>query len=153
MRTLRNPAAWQQVLDRPVTPTGAHNRTDPTIYGDGHTALTPIEGAARAGYLDVIAGRGFCAEWESQIGQWQRNYEAGRQWACAILACGLTPAPWHEGEKVPQPLLAQLDAVRSKTGSGTRPEDISDRPANDPTPLHAVVPTLRRGRIVERITQ
>src|ERR1700678_3198044 len=56
-----------------------HNRTDPTIYGDGRAALTPIEGAARAGYLDVIAGRGFCAEWESQIGQWQRNYEAGRQ--------------------------------------------------------------------------
>lgn len=133
----------------------ADNRRDQRIYGNGMCALTPIEGAARAGYLDVLEGRSFSREWETQIPQWQRNYEAGRLWATAIRAVGLEPADWPEGARVPHPLLAQLDQVRRVTGSGTRPEDAKpyERPGDDPSPLHAVVPTLRRGRIVERITQ
>lgn len=129
-----------------------HNRRDPRVYGNGLTVATPIEGAAREGYLDVLHGRGFSREWESQVGQWQRNYEAGRQWATAIRAVGLEPADWPLGARVPQPLLQQLDQVRRVTGSGTRPEDYAVRPVDDDRPLHAVVPTLRRGRIVERIT-
>ena len=130
----------------------AHNHTGPRIYGDGATAKTPIEGAARQGYLDGWAHRGFSHEYDAAIPQWQRNYEAGRQWATAILAIGLDPAEWPEDARVPQPLLNQLARVREITGSGTRPEDTTDRPSDDPTPLHAVVPTLRRGRIVERLT-
>lgn len=129
-----------------------HNRRDPRVYSRG-VVLTPIEGAARAGYYDVIEGRGFSGEWERQVGQWQRNYEAGRQWATAIRAIGLEPAEWVEGARVPQPLLAQLEEIRRVTGSGTRPEDVRVRPKDDPSPLHAVVPVVRRGRIIERVTQ
>jgi hypothetical protein len=135
-----------------VTLAPTHNRTDPRIYGDGATAKTPIEGAAREGYLDGCARRSFSREYDAAIPQWQRNYEAGRQWASAILAIGLEPVDWAPDTRTPQPLLNQLAEVRAITGSGTRPEDVQIRPGDDPTPLHAVVPTLRRGRIIERIT-
>lgn len=137
-------------LHGPINPRSDHNRRDPRQYGDGVSAKTPIEGAARLGYLD--AGGPFRREYDDAIGQWQRNYEAGRQWATAIRAIGLTPAEWPEGARTPQPLLDQLAEVRRRTGSGTRPEDTHDRPRDDPAPLHAVVPVVRRGRIVERIT-
>jgi hypothetical protein len=135
-----------------MTPHAEHNRTDPRVYGDGMTAKTPIEGAARQGYLDGCAGRGYCREYAAAVGQWQRNYEAGRQWARAILSIGLKPVEWPEGAKVTQALLDQLAEIRRVTGSGTRPEDTKFRPGDDPAPLHAVVPTLRRGRIIERVT-
>ena len=135
-----------------MKPYADHNRTDSRIYGDGETAKTPIEGAARQGYLDGCAHRGFSPEYDAAIPQWQRNYEAGRQWAAAIKAIGVTPAEWPEGSRTPPTLLDQLTEVRRITGSGTRPEDVQVRPGDDDVPLHAVVPTLRRGRIVERIT-
>lgn len=130
------------------------NRRDPRQYGDGISVRTPIEGAARQGYLDVQGGCGFSAEYASQVGQWQRNYEAGRQWATAIRAIGQQPVEWPGGTKVPPALLEQLNDVRIITGCGTRPEDTKpvDRPHDDPSPLYAVVPTLRRGRIIERIS-
>jgi hypothetical protein len=131
-----------------------HNRRDPRVYGNGFAALTPIEGAARAGYLDACAGRGFAPQWEAETGQWQRNYETGRLWAMAIRAIGEAPAGWPDGARVPQALLMQLDRVRAITGSGTRPEDTpaAARPNDTDQPLHAIVPRLVRGRIVERTT-
>jgi hypothetical protein len=135
-----------------VTPSPAHNRTDPHVYGDGITAKTPIEGAARQGYLDGYAHRPFSPEYDAAIPQWQRNYETGRQWAIGIQAIGLEPTEWPEGARTPAALLTQLAEVHFVTGSGTRPEDTALRPADDPTPLHAVVPILRRGRVIKRIT-
>jgi hypothetical protein len=131
-----------------------HNHTGERVYGNGVAALTPIEGAARAGYLDGCAGRGFRAEWERQEPQWQRNYEAGRQWAAAVKAIGLEPADWPEGSRVPHPLLAQLAEVRRLTGSGTRPEDAPawERPGPTRRPVRAMVPRVRRGRIIEELT-
>ncbi len=131
------------------------NRRDRRIYGDGFNAKTPIEGAARQGWLDACAGQGFSPEWEAETPQWQRNYEAGRQWAVAVLSVGLEPTDWPEGARVPQPLLDQLAKVRAVTGCGTRPEDFNyDRPPDDPAPLRAMVPVVtRRGRIVERLTR
>lgn len=138
----------------------AHNHTGARDYGNGQTAKATIEGAARQGYLDALADRSYSTDYDragdvfgDRAPQWQRNYEAGRQWAAAVRAVGLTPAEWPEGARVPSELLAQLGEVRRVTGSGTRPEDVQMRPADDPAPLHAVVPTLRRGRILERITQ
>lgn len=148
-----NPALLKNETGKAERATSIDNRRDPVIYGNGFSAQTPIEGAARQGYLDRIAGRGFSAEYDAAIGQWQRNYEAGRQWATAILAIGQTPAEWQPGAKVPADLLDQLDDVRCITGSGTRPEDTKAwmRPGDDPSRLLAVVPTVRRGRIIERI--
>lgn len=129
----------------------AHNHTGERVRGDGVTAKTPIEGAARAGYLDGCAGLRFRTEWEVAEPQWQRNYEAGRQWAVAIGAVGLEPAEWAEGARVPAAVLAQLAEVRRLTGCATRPEDWrpGERPGDDPRPMRACVPRLRRGRIVE----
>lgn len=128
----------------------AHNRTGPRERGDGLSAKTPIEGAARLGYLD--AGSPYRQEYDTALPQWQRNYEAGRQWATAIRAIGLEPAEWPDGGRVPQALLDQLAKVRTVTGSGTRPEDTQVRPKDDPAPLHAVVPRVVRGRLLERMT-
>ena len=128
-----------------------HNRTDPHIYGNGVAALTPIEGAARAGYLD--AGGPFSTEYATQIGQWQRNYEAGRQWAIAIRAAGIDAPDWPEGERTPAAILNALAEVRRVTGSGTRPEDYQSRPRDMRGPVRAIVPDIRRGRLVERITR
>jgi hypothetical protein len=123
------------------------NRRDPRVYGDGQTAVTPIEGAARLGYEDGILGRPFDPEYATQQGQWQRNYEAGRQWAVALLAVGLLPPAWRDGERVPAALLNHLAEVRRITGTGTRPEDtpVYQRPEPDDAPLHAMVP-VRQGR-------
>lgn len=151
-----NPAALKVNTGNVGRATSTDNRRDHLVYGNGSAALTPIEGAARTGYIERIAGRGFSPEYQAQTGQWQRNYEAGRQWATAILAIDLTPAEWPEGAKVPGDLLDQLTQVRRVTGSPTRPEDWRrdfGAPADDPTRLHAVVPTLRRGRIIEKVTQ
>ena len=135
-------------------PAAFDNRRDAIQYGDGFTAKTPIEGAARLGYLDALARVGFRLEYDAAEGQWQRNYEAGRQWATAILAIGLEPAMWEEGERVPRPLLEQLGQVRTVTGSGTRPEDNKGAyPAPDDKPVLAIVPVIRRGRIIERVSR
>lgn len=135
--------------------THTDNRRDPRVFGNGAFAATPIEGAARAGYYDAINSRRFSPECEVSTGQWQRNYEAGRQWATAILSIGLEPTEWRDGERVPQALLNQLAEVRRVTGSGTRPEDAQphERPGDDAAPLHALVPVVRRGRIVEERTR
>lgn len=133
-----------------------HNRCDDDAvqYGDGEAALTPIEGAAHAGYIDASEGRGFSSEYTAQTGQWQRNYEAGRQWAVAILSIGAVPPMWTAGTRTPAEILALLDEVRRRTGSGTRPEDTPawQRPEDDKRRVRAVVPVVRRGRIVERVT-
>jgi hypothetical protein len=133
--------------------TFSDNRRDKVEWGNGVSAKATIEGAARQGWLDAIACRGYSPDYTASVGQWQRNYEAGRQWATAIIAIGLTPADWSEGARVPATILNQLAEVRSRTGSGTRPEDYQVRPPDDPAPLRAFVPVVtRRGRIVERLT-
>lgn len=80
---------------------------------------------------NVIARRSFNAEYADAVPQWQRNYEAGRQWATAVRAIRKRHAKWPEGERVPQAVLDQLGLIRRVTGSGTRPEDTEpyDRPS------------------------
>jgi len=125
------------------------NRRDTVERGNGFSAKTPIEGAARLGYLDALEGKGFRGEYAAQIGQWQRNYEAGRQWVVAVRACGLTPCAWKEGARVPRELLDLLAEVRRMTGSGTRPEDYQSRPDPDDTPMRIVFPVVRGRKIRE----
>lgn len=111
--------------------------------------------AARAGWLDALAGRPFSEEWQTETAEWQRNYESGRQWAVAVRASGLDVPVWPEAAPVPQDLLRLLDHIRNLTGSGTRPEDFKggQRPAPNDEKVRAIVPVVdRRGRIVERLT-
>lgn len=109
--------------------------------------------AARAGWLDALAGRPFSEEWQTETAEWQRNYESGRQWAVAVRAAGLTPPDWPEAAPVPQELLQILARIRNMTGSGTRPEDFKERPAPNAERVRAFVPVIdRRGRVVERLT-
>lgn len=150
-----NPAPLNTNTGKVGRATFQDNRRDVGIHDSPVAVRTPIEGAARMGYLDRIAGRPFAPEYMPESGQWQRNYEAGRQWAIAIASIGLTPVDWPDGAKTPPAILAQLDDVRRVTGCGTRPEDTKswDRPAPNNDPIFAVVPVLRRGRIVERLSQ
>jgi hypothetical protein len=130
-------------------------RGEPTTLGDGVHAKPPIEGAARAGYLDALRGKPFSADWETAEKQWQRNYESGRLWGVAILTLGIEAPVWKPGELTPALLLEALQTIRAETGSGTRPEDFSreQRVMDDGRRLRAIVPQLRRGRVVDRMTE
>ena len=130
------------------------NRRDKVEYGDGRTIKTPIEGAAREGYLDALNHMPFSREYTDQVGQWQRNYESGRMWVAAIRSIGLTPADWSAGSRTPQAIINQLNRHFELTGSAAGTDSIkaNQRPCPDPSRLHAIVPIVRRGRIVEIVT-
>ena len=110
-----------------------------------------IEAAARLGYLDAVAGRGPSREYETQEDKWQRNYEIGRLWVSSMRAAGLTPPEWAQDQSRPIGFAKCLAAMRAKVGDIV-PRTGQILPPDPNLVLHALVPDIRRGRIIERMT-
>lgn len=81
-----------------------------------------IEAAAREGYLDGLASRGFSRHYDDAPGPWQRNYEIGRLWAIGIKTCGLEAPDWPaDRQQQPAEINPLLKQVAGMIGA-LRPE-------------------------------
>ena len=108
-----------------------------------------IEMAARRGYQDAKAGRAMSAEYEAQTDKWQRNYEIGRLWIASMRAAGIKPPAWPKGAARPKGFDDCLRKTRDVVGDIVpRGQKLPD----DNAPLYALVPDVRHGRIIERVT-
>lgn len=105
-----------------VTPVARHN----------------IESAAREGYLDALAGKGFSRHYDDAPGPWQRNYEIGRFWATGIKVCGIDPPDWPEGlSRQPDAITRATEEIARRIGA-IRPEIEGIKAPSDDLPvLHA----------------
>lgn len=110
-----------------------------------------IEAAAREGYLDGLAGKGFSRQYDDAPGPWQRNYEIGRLWASGMLACKINPPSWPETMSMQPNEITNAVAEIARRIGALRPEMEGIKAPND-NPVRAVVPVVVRGRIVERMT-
>lgn len=121
--------------------------------GDGRTVATwdatpvdrpNIEAAAREGYLDGLADRGFSRHYDSAPAPWQRNYEIGRLWAVGIKTCDLTAPDWPaDRQQQPAEINGLMQEISRRIGA-LRPEtDGVKAPADLPT-LHEPLAIPRR---------
>lgn len=75
------------------------------------------EVAAREGYCDRIAGRGFSSLYDAAPAIWQRNYEIGRLWASGMIVCGIEPPEWPADlAQQPYAITLALGDVNSRIG-------------------------------------
>jgi len=105
-----------------------------------------IEEAAREGYLDGLANRGFSSRYDAAPGPWQRNYEIGRFWAIGIRVCGIDPPEWPEGVKrQPDAITRATEQVALKIGA-IRPEIVGIQASAELPTLHEPMALPRRRR-------
>lgn len=69
-----------------------------------------ISDAARAGWADAVAGRGFSREYEAQSRVWQLNYETARGAVAFARAARMALPRWPAGVKLPQAVLGIVEA-------------------------------------------
>lgn len=81
-----------------------------------------IEAAAREGYLDALAGKGFSRHYDAAPGPWQRNYEIGRLWATGMRACGIEAPEWPEDARQQPIAITQAVAEIARRIGALRPE-------------------------------
>lgn len=106
-----------------------------------------IEAAARAGYLDALAERGFSRDYDDAPAPWQRNYEIGRLWGAGIKVCGIEAPPWPAYPlRQPDEVTRAVEEVGRQIGA-LRPEiEGIKAPADDLPVLHAAMKLGRRPR-------
>lgn len=110
-----------------------------------HVARPNIEAAAREGYIDALARRGFSRHYDAAPGAWQRNYEIGRLWATGMLACGIAPVDWPEIMTKQPPALTDAVAEIARRIGALRPEiEGIKAPSDDLPTLHEPLKLSRR---------
>lgn len=139
------------------TPGGAESAlpTRMRIQGNrdiGHVDRPNIEAAAREGYLDRIAGKGFSRHYDAATPPWQRNYEIGRLRATGMIRCGIEPPDWPISAVGAHQQPAAIDAARDRVNAqigALRPETTGPMaPDPDLPTLHVPVRVPRRLRRV-----
>lgn len=136
----------------PIRP-NAPQRVNVTAYGAvstiaaGYVDRPNIEAAAREGYLDALAGKGFSRHYDAAPGPWQRNYEIGRLWATGMRECDIEPPEWPEGARQQPNAITEVVAEIARRIGALRPE-IEGMKAPDPDlpVLHAPLRLARRRR-------
>jgi hypothetical protein len=110
-----------------------------------HVARSNIEAAAREGYIDALAHRGFSRHYDAAPGPWQRNYEIGRLWATGMIACGIAPIHWPAHmTKQPAELTDAVADIARRIGA-LRPEiEGIKAPSDDLPTLHEPLKLTRR---------
>lgn len=135
-----------------MTLTNAPQRVNVTAYGVVSTSESwqhidrpNIEAAAREGYLDRVAGRGFSRHYDAAPPPWQRNYEIGRLWATGMLCCHIEPPDWPETMRQQPPAInAALAKINAQIGA-LRPEIEGIKEPRDDLPvLHEPLRIPRR---------
>jgi hypothetical protein len=76
-------------------------------------------GAARQGYLDAIAGRGFLPAYETQGPKWQRAYEFGRFTGFYVARNAPRPYPWPATTALPRAIEAAMSSAWAADMPGT----------------------------------
>lgn len=105
-----------------------------------------IEAAAREGYLDALAGKGFSRQYDDSPGPWQRNYEIGRFWAIGMNVCGIEPPEWPERERRQPAEITQATEEIARRIGAIRPEIEGIKAPSDDLPvLHEPLRIPRRG--------
>jgi hypothetical protein len=104
-----------------------------------------IEAAAREGYLDALAGKGFSRQYDDAPPPWQRNYEIGRLWGAGMIACGIEPPGWPDtATRQPNEITLAVAEVGRRIGA-LRPEmEGIQAPRDDLPTLHTIAPPRRR---------
>lgn len=136
----------------PIRP-NAPQRVNVTSYGAvstfaaGYVDRPNIEAAAREGYLDALARKGFSRYYDAAPGPWQRNYEIGRLWATGMICCHIDPPDWPEGMTRQPATIDNALATISRQIGALRPE-IEGIKAPDPDlpVLHMPMRIARRRR-------
>ena len=106
-----------------------------------------IEAAAREGYLDALADRGFSLSYDDAPAPWQRNYEIGRLWGAGIKVCGIEAPAWPVATaRQPPEVTRAVEEVGRRIGA-LRPEiEGIKAPADDLPVLHSGMKLMRRRR-------
>lgn len=109
-----------------------------------------IESAAREGYLDALALKGFSRHYDDAPGPWQRNYEIGRLWAAGMRVCGIDPPDWPEHEARQLAAITRATEEIARQIGALRPEIEGIKAPSDNLPVLHEPLQFRRGRIIER---
>jgi hypothetical protein len=73
--------------------------------------------AARRGYIDAAAGRGFCDWYDTAGKDEQLAYEIGRQWVTDLRAAKLDVPPWRDHGAPPE-AVRRANVVARERGEG-----------------------------------
>jgi len=90
------------------------HRSHANPYNPRHQERAPY---IRLGYLDRIAGRPYCPEYESWAANKQNAYENGRLVASNILAADIPPPAWRKGCFRPAAYKEARDLAKARIGS------------------------------------
>jgi hypothetical protein len=151
-------SALRATFDAPPPPSVIRTNTEQRVnaIGNGQAvanwnaspiARHNIEAAARQGYWDGCAARGFSRSYDDAPPPWQRNYEIGRLWAAGMKVCGIDPPEWPETmDRQPNAITDAVAEVGRQIGA-IRPEIEGIKAPSDALPvLHTQIPLPRRSR-------